>query len=243
MEQKDFYDLKPSVVLGIAAHPDDLDFGAGGSLAYFASIGAEVYYLQLTDGGKGSNDPAMTPDKLTDIRQKEQESACNIIGGKGVTFLQHPDGGLEVTMELKKQIIAEIRRLKPDLVVTTDPTMVFDSERGIINHPDHRAAGQATLDAVYPLARDRLSFPELEHDGLLPHKVRTVLLTSFSDANYYQDITNTLKTKLDAAAAHASQIGDIAGFQTMLSDHAEQTGKRANYTYAEGFKRIDVYPQ
>lgn len=243
MEKKTFEPLHPKVVLGIAAHPDDLDFGAGGTLAYFANNGADVYYLQLTDGGKGSSDPQMTPAKLTAIRQAEQEAACKIIGGKGVTFLNHPDGGLEVTMDLKREIVAAIRHIKPDVVVTTDPTMIYDSERGIINHPDHRAAGQATLDAVYPLARDRLSFPELEQSGLLPHKVSTVLMTSFSNANFYIDITESLQQKMDAAAAHTSQIGDVEEFQKLLTTHAAGLSEQSGYEYAEGFKRVDIYPR
>lgn len=243
MQRITFDELQPQIVLGIAAHPDDLDFSAGGSLSKFVNAGATLYYLQLTDGGKGSDDPAMTPAKLQHIRQKEQEAACAILGGKGVTFLNHPDGGLEVTMDLKREIVATIRRLKPDVVITTDPTMIFDSTRGIINHPDHRAAGQATLDAVYPLARDRLSFPELAQTGLEPHKVRTVLMTSTSDANFYIDITDNLSVKMQAASAHASQIHDIPAFKTMLTEHAAELGTEAGYQFAEGFKRIDVYPR
>jgi LmbE family N-acetylglucosaminyl deacetylase len=242
MKPQSFTPLAPKVVLGIAAHPDDLDFGAGGTLAAFAKQGAAVYYLQLTDGGKGSSDPHMTSDRIRDIREQEQHDACNIIGGKEVHFLRHPDGELSVTLELKEQIVRVIRSLKPDVVITTDPTMVYDERYGIINHTDHRAAGQAALDAVYPLARDHLAFPHLAKEGLAPHKVKTVLLTNFSHHNFYVDIANVLDIKLAAVRAHASQIKDLADPNKMFTDVAARNGQAANCTYAEGFVRLDMMP-
>lgn len=238
---KTFSDLQPKIVLGVAAHPDDLDFGAGGTLAQFARQGADVYYVQLTDGGKGTADTSIDSESLRQTREAEQQRACEAIGGKGITFLNHPDGQLEVTMDLKAEIVKLIRSIKPDVVVTTDPSEIYDADRGIINHPDHRAAGQATLDAVYPLARDYLSFPELYKAGYEPHKVTTVLMTNFSRANFYVNISDTIELKLQAAAAHASQ-GGASAMQDMLRQFAADRGEAAGYSYAEGFVRIDVMP-
>jgi len=234
-----FSPLRPKIILGIAAHPDDLDVGAGGTLAYFASLGAEIHYLILTDGGKGSDDPAMTSAQLVEIRHAEQKAGLEIVGGKSITFLDYPDGELEVTMELKRQIVKAIRAIKPDVVITMDPTVTYVASIGIINHPDHRAAGQATLDAVFPLARDRLTFPELLTEGYEPHKTETVLLVNFNESNFAVDITSTLETKLTALKAHPSQFGDLEG-STWVQDMARGQGQKAGYEFAEGFVRIDI---
>jgi LmbE family N-acetylglucosaminyl deacetylase len=232
--------LKPKVVLGICAHPDDLDFGASGTLAKFARDGADVYYCIVTDGSKGSPDHDMTPEKLQSIRETEQRDAARIIGAKDVFFLKYPDGELEVTMKLKKDIVTIIRTVKPDTVITMDPTVIYSQQRGIVNHPDHRAAGQATLDAVFPLARDHLSFPELFEAGLEPHKVKHVLLIHFDTATYFVDISDTFGTKLEALAKHVSQVGDMKTAETWLRAAAEETGNKAGYGKAEGFVRLDL---
>lgn len=234
-----FPPLHPRIVLGIAAHPDDLDVGAGGTLASFAAEGAEVHYLILTDGSKGSDDPAITPAQLAEIRQVEQQAGLEAIGGKSVTFLDYPDGELEITMELKKEIVQTIRTIKPDVVITMDPTVVYSASNGIINHPDHRAAGQATLDAVFPLARDRLAFPELAEAGYEPHKTPTLLLVNFNTSNFVVDITDHFETKVAALRAHPSQFGDFA-IISWLRSVAEVQGKAAGYTLAESFVRIDI---
>lgn len=240
MQDHDFPQLRPSVVLGIAAHPDDLDYGAAGTLALFASQGAAVHYLILTDGSKGTEDPDITTIELVKIRETEQKEAVRVIGGSGVTFLGYPDGGLEVTQELKKEIVKVIRTIKPDVVVTTDPSVLFSPARGFINHPDHRAAGQAALDAVFPLARDHLAYPDLYAQGYLPHKTKTVLLTNFDRGNFDVDISATFETKIAALKAHASQIGDPVETSAMLRERAKSIGKEANYELAESFTRIDV---
>ncbi len=232
--------LKPKIVLGIAAHPDDLDFGAAGSMARFAQNGAHVHYLILTDGSKGSEDPSITSAELVKLRETEQQSALDIIGGKSVTFLHYPDGELEVTMQLKKDIVKVIRTIKPDVVVTMDPSMLFSAKRNMVNHPDHRAAGQAALDAVFPLARDHLTFPELFEQGYAPHKTATVLLINFDSGNYFVDITNTFDSKLEALKAHASQIKDIDSTVEWMRSFAEESGTEAGYDLAEPFLRIDL---
>lgn len=232
--------LQPKTVLAIGAHPDDIDFGAAGTLAVFARQGAEIHYLQLTDGGSGSNDPKAKCKDVVKIRQHEQLHACGCVGGKDVEFLKYKDGCLENTMDVKTDIVKVIRRHKPDVVIGLDPTMVYAADLGLINHPDHRAAGQAMLDAVYPLARDRLSLPKLARAGLEPHKVATVLMINFVTQNYFVDITGVFDTKLEAIAAHKSQFPDQTGVTRLITSQAEAAGREANCTYAEGFMRIDL---
>lgn len=234
-------ELMPRVALGVAAHPDDLDFGMAGTMAKWAAGGTDVYYLILTNGNKGSADPAADPRKLTETRRSEQRAAAAVIGVKDVFFCDYEDGMLEVCPEVKCDIARYIRKTKPDVVLTFDPAMLYSAERGFINHPDHRAAGQAALDAVYPLARDHMSFPNLatgEH--LPPHKTPTVLLINFDRHNYYVDISDFINLKMAAVAAHASQLADPAAMQKRLREHAGVAGKAAGVRYAEPFLRIDI---
>ena len=240
MDKQEFHELNPKIVLGIAAHPDDLDFGASGAMAKYAKAGAEVHYLILTDGSKGSSDLKMSPLDLVKLRETEQRAAVKIIGGKSVEFLGFPDGGLEVTMELKKQISRVIRSIKPDVVITIDPSMLYSSSRGFINHPDHRAAGQATLDAVFPLARDHLSFPELFADGFEPHITPTILLINFDKSNFAIDITDTFETKIAALNAHTSQVPNIDEVRGFMTAIASEIGQESGYKLAEAFVRIDI---
>lgn len=232
--------LTPQVVLGVAAHPDDLDFGASGTLAHFAQKGAKVYYLILTDGGKGTSDPNVSPETLIEARESEQRAAVAAIGGAGVDFLRYPDACLEVSMDLKKHIVAAIRKYKPDVVVTIDPSMLYAAELGFINHPDHRAAGQAALDAVFPLARDHLSFPELESESLTTHCTPTVLLINFNEHNYVVDISDTFTNKIDAIKAHNSQVSDSAEILRWISEMSGTVGQDQGFKYAEAFVRIDI---
>jgi LmbE family N-acetylglucosaminyl deacetylase len=237
--------LTPKIVLGVAAHPDDLDFAAGGTMAAFAKQGAEVYYLILTDGGKGTKDRSATPESLRDLRRAEQRNAAKILGLKDVFFRDYPDGTLENTLDVKRDIVKVVRRVKPDVVVTPDPSVLYSARYDLINHPDHRAAGQAALDAVYPLARDHMSLPELLAEGYEPHDTDTVLLFSFDldpqRANFAIDITHTLEQKLQALDAHASQFGDREAIKESLRDMAAKTGRPSGYVYAEPFVRIDIH--
>lgn len=240
MTKPPFAPLEPKIVLGVAAHPDDLDFGASGTLAAFAAQGASVYYLLLTDGSKGTADRNLPSHELVRTRQAEQRAAVQKIGAKDVEFLDYPDGRLEVTMDVKRDIIKAIRSIKPDVVVTMDPSVLYSADRGMINHPDHRAAGQATLDAVYPLARDHLSFPELFEAGFEPHKVSTVLLINFNQQNYTVDISHTIDLKMQALEAHASQMADLKKTQAMMKGLATEIGGHNGFKYGEGFIRIDI---
>lgn len=234
-------DWLPTVVLAIGAHPDDMDFGAAGTLAKWAAAGADVQYVIATDGGKGSADTHMTTAKLIKARQSEQRAAAQQVGASQVHFLPYEDGQLEVTMALKRDLVRLIRQVRPDTVMTMDPTMVYSAEQGVINHPDHRAVGQATLDAVFPLARDHLSFPELyAKEQLAPHKVRHLLLTRYDQPTYFVDITETIEAKIRTLQTHASQLADAKAVASMLRQRAAELGKQADCRYAEGFIRIDL---
>jgi LmbE family N-acetylglucosaminyl deacetylase len=243
MISEDFEPYVPACVLAVGAHADDIDFGASGSIAKWAKDGAHIEYLVITDGSKGSADRTMTKDQLVATREAEQRAAAQALGAADVHFLGYEDGALEVTQELKRDIVRIIRTVKPDTVVVMDPTMIYSSRLGIINHSDHRAAGQATLDAVYPLARDHLAFPELlDQAKLEPHKVAHVLLMNFEKQNCFVDISGTYEMKLDGLFQHVSQIPDTEKIRSMLEARAAEAGKQAGVKYAEGFVRIDVMP-
>lgn len=231
----------PQVILAVSAHADDIDVTAGGSLLRWAQEGAQIYYLLLTDGSRGSADQAASHESVAAQRQADQRAAADIVGAKDVLFLDYTDGCLEVTQDLKRDIVRAIRQVKPDTVVVMDPTFIYSAERGMINHPDHRAAGQATLDAVYPLARDHLSFPEVaSEEGLAPHKVQHVLMTNFEDHNYYVDISEYFDKKMDVIMAHASQFSDRAGMTARMQQMAQALGSKTGSQYAEGFVRVDL---
>ena len=234
--------LQPTTVLAVAAHPDDIDFCAAGTVAHFLSLGAEVYYLIITDGCKGTSDTTISPEELTAIRQEEQRNALERIGGNptNVSFLNYCDGELEITHDLKRDIVRAIRLHKPDVVVTMDPSVLYVADKGIINHPDHRAVGQATLDAVFPLARDHLSFKELADEGLTPHAVPTVLLANFAESNFSIDISDVFDKKMIAIEAHPSQMSDLEHVESIITDMATAAGVAHGCTYAETFIRIDV---
>jgi LmbE family N-acetylglucosaminyl deacetylase len=224
-------------VLGIAAHPDDLDFGASGTFAKLAKQGADCYYLICTNGCKGSDDPRMTEGRLIRIRAAEQRKAAKVLGLKQVFFLGHNDTELVADLVLKKEIVRYIRKLRPDMVFTMDPTLVY-SKRGFINHSDHRAAGQAAIDAVYPMARDRLTFKELEKEGLKPHKVRTLYLINFDNHNEVVDISSTISLKVKALGCHESQISKEG--ISWVRKRAAALGKKNGYGFAEAFVKLDL---
>lgn len=240
MNNMNFPPLQPKVVLGVGAHPDDLDFWMAGSVARWVAEGAQAYYLILTNGNKGTHDQSLTPEQLRDIRREEQREAAKITGVSDVTFCDFNDGELACDMETKKCIARVIRKVRPDVVLALDPSMIYSANQGFVNHPDHRAAGQATLDAVYPLARDHLAFPELLNDeGLEPHEVHTILMMNFDSPNFYVDITSSLDTKLAAFGAHKSQIDPFATLERMRTIAADE-GKRGGFEFAESFVRVDV---
>lgn len=195
-------------VMGVFAHPDDPEFFCGATFARWAAEGAEVIFVLATSGDKGSADPEMTHEQLIEIREEEERNAAKALGVKEVIFLRYPDGELEPSLKLRRDITRLIRMYKPDVIVTCDPERIYG--RGYINHPDHRAIGITVIDSVYPTARDRLNFLELERDeGLEPHKVRFVYLAGPREVTTQVDVTDHIETKINALREHKSQISDM----------------------------------
>jgi LmbE family N-acetylglucosaminyl deacetylase len=228
-------------VLVVLAHPDDPEFFCGGTVACWAAAGRSIAYCLLTRGDKGADDDAVPAEEIAVMREAEQRAAARVLGVKEVTFLDHPDGYLEPNLELRRDIVRVIRRVRPDIVITCDPTNFFPSNRHI-NHADHRAAGEATLDAVYPAARSALYFPELlDVEGLQPHKVHDVYVAGAQHPNIKIDITENLDQKLHALREHRSQIGDFDALslrlrESMLDPESSPDDPR----WIESFRRIEI---
>jgi LmbE family N-acetylglucosaminyl deacetylase len=238
----DEIDFEGKTVLVVGAHPDDNDFGAGATVAKAARQNAEVLYLIATTGQRGSSDETMTPERLSDTRKKEQNNAASVLGAREVHFLDYVDGELIADLRLKEQVVKYIRRYRPDIVFTMDPSFFYFKNLGFVNHSDHRAIGEATLDACYPLARDLLSFPEHVKIGLNPHKVKELLLHSFvpENANFYVDVTDTFDIKIKALSLHKSQVSDIQKIEERMRDRAEAAGRLGGCRYAEAFVRLHL---
>jgi LmbE family N-acetylglucosaminyl deacetylase len=224
-------------VLVIAAHPDDPEFLAGGTVARLAREGREIAYVIVTNGNKGSGDRGVTSAELIPIREEEQRQAARVLGVQGVEFLGYKDGELEDTRELRLDISREIRRWRPDLIITLNPYRTYSNFPGW--HRDHRTTARVVLDCVYPLARDHLSFPELLPD-YEPHKVREVYLIQWEQPRLTIDISNTMDLKLEAIRCHESQVGDFTAFEARMRDRAAILGREKGYCYAEGFDHIVV---
>jgi LmbE family N-acetylglucosaminyl deacetylase len=225
----------PETALVIAAHPDDGDFGAGGYSTQLAAKGWDVFFLICTNGAKGTEDRTMTRERLISLRREEQREACRRMGVKNVYFLEHEDSELVYDRQLLEQIVRHIRMLRPETVITHDPTDIIIRD-SFINHPDHRAAGTAALDAVYPTARDHLNFPEHMARGLEPHKVREVLLWNSNQPNFDVDIGGVVDLKIHALTAHVSQFGkqdDFAAF-------SRERWKSDDGRYLERFRRLEL---
>ncbi len=224
-------------VMVVVAHPDDAEFGCGGTVAKWAKEGKEVTYVILTNGDKGSGDRAMTSEQLAKIRAEEQRNAARTLGVERVRILGYPDGELEDTQEVRRDVTAEIRRWRPDLLVTQNP---FRTLNLYASHRDHRIAAGVALDCVYPLARDHLSFPELLAQGLEPHRVREVYLMWWENPEVVVDISDTLDLKLKALACHASQMGDFSHVEARVRERSAQFGKPKGIAYGETFNRIVI---
>ena len=231
-------------ILVISAHPDDPDFGAGGTVAKWTSGGHEAHYLIVTDGSKGSGDRDMTSERLVALRQEEQRAAARQVGVSEVHFLGFPDGEVMPDLRLRHALTRELRRLRPDIVVTHDPATIYWDQ--YINHPDHRAVGQAALDAIFPTARDHLNVPEHLAEGLEPHIVTEVYLTGSQKPDTFFDISSTLEQKLAALREHVSQFKDVEGVLGRVRERAGLAAQMAadqgqpGLTLAEGFKKIEL---
>lgn len=230
-------------ILAVGAHPDDMDFGASGTIAKFITEGYDAYYVLCTDGSRGADDPEMTHEKLAATRKREQLAAGKILGLTDIFFLDHPDTQLVVDMQLKEELVRIIKQVRPQIVITMDPTFYYSIEpmwgdAHFINHSDHRAAGLATMDAVFPLSRDRLTFPQHEKDGLHPHVVEELWFTNSIEKRHLVDITSTFEKKLRALECHTSQFDDFPAVKKRMTTRAIAFAKEEGFTFAENFTRL-----
>ena len=222
-------------VMVVTAHPDDPEFGAGGTIAKLVREGREVRYVIVTNGNKGSGDRAIAPERLARIREEEQQHAARALGVAGVEFLGYEDGEVEDTRGLRLDVTREIRRWRPDLIITQHPDRAYGNFFGW--HRDHRIVAGVVLDCVYPLARDHLSFPELL-PVYEPHTVREVYLIQWEAPPLVVDITESMDLKLTAVACHASQVADWKVVEARVRRRAAALGEAKGYPYAEGFERV-----
>jgi LmbE family N-acetylglucosaminyl deacetylase len=220
----------PESAMVIVAHPDDAEFGMAGTVAAWTKEGCRVAYVVCTDGNAGSHEPGMTREKLAEIRRAEQRAACAVLGVTDVLFLGYDDGQLQPTLELRRDLVRAIRQHKPEVVLTNDPTVQF-SRGSYINHPDHRAAAQAALDAVAPASAMPLLWPEA---GAY-HRVRKVYVRGNDEPNVWVDITHTIEQKIAALKLHASQMGEWDPTNRIKGWSAE-IGKEVGLAYAEKYR-------
>jgi LmbE family N-acetylglucosaminyl deacetylase len=230
----------PERILTVTAHPDDVDFGAAGSVATWTQAGATVTYCVVTDGEAGGFDPSVPRTRIPAIRRAEQTAAAAEVGVKDLVFLGYPDGRLQATLELRRDVSRVIREVRPHWVVCQSPERIWD--RIFASHPDHLAAGEATICAVYPDARNPFAFPELLAEGLEPYEVEELWIMAAPGADTYVDVTDTFPAKVAALRAHVSQETDRGGqLETRLRGWLTENASRAGWgegRLAEAFRRI-----
>jgi len=232
----DFY--IPASAIAIVAHPDDIEFSCAGTLARWAQAGTRLCYVVCTSGEVGIAQPGMTKVKAAEIREAEQRAAAAIVGAEEVVFLHEPDGILSATLELRKRLVREIRRFKPEVVVTGDPTTLWAGD-DYINHPDHRAAALAAIDATFPAAGQPNLFEELEQEGLKAHKPRKVYVSGWGQTDLFVNITDTIDTKIAALREHKSQMGDWDP-EPRVKEWAAERAKGKEMAFAETFRVITL---
>lgn len=219
-------------VMVIGAHPDDPEFGCAGTIVKWAQAGKHITYVLLTSGDKGSSDPELHPGRLAGRREGEQRAAATELGVEEVIFLRRPDGLLENTLDLRRELCNIVRQHRPHIVVTIDPWRIYQL------HPDHRAAGQAALDAVWA-AREWYIFPEQLVEGTNPWRVKEVYLFWTENADYWEDISCCLDVRIAGLLRHVSQVGaDPAKLAERIRERAKETGEKPGYAAAEAFKRF-----
>ena len=210
--------------LVVVAHADDAEYGCSGTVARLIAEGWDMAYVLCTDGSKGSSDPNMTEKQLSDVRREEQENAGKILGLSNVAFLGHPDSYLQPNLDLRKDIAREIRRQKPDVVICQYPMRVLDGGFGS-GHPDHMTAGDSALSAIFPTARDHMTFPELIEEGFEPHKVAEAWIMGHPEPDLWVDISDHMETSIKALTAHVSQM-DGKSYDEVLERMLEWRGER-----------------
>ncbi|MER6943490.1 PIG-L deacetylase family protein [Nonomuraea sp. NPDC000554] len=227
-------------VLLVTAHPDDADFSAAGTVALFVDRGVQVTYLLVTDGDAGGNERTLDNSGMAELRRAEQTAAAKAVGVTDVRFLGYSDGRVVPSLDLRRDIARVIRQVRPDLVITHHPDRNYQFIAP--SHPDHRAVGGSTLDAVYPDARNPYAFPELAKDeGLEAWTVREVWLTGGSTPDHWVDITDAIDRKLTALQSHVSQVSHVEGFADFIRSRFASWAERAGFgegRYAEGFQVV-----
>jgi LmbE family N-acetylglucosaminyl deacetylase len=220
----------------IVAHPDDIEFSCAGTIARWVKEGAEVCYVLCTSGDVGIIDPHITKAEAAALRESEQTAAAAAVGVTNVVYLREPDGMLEATLELRKKLVREIRKFRPDTLITGDPQALWAGE-GYINHPDHRAAALAAIDAVFPAAGMPTLFKELEAEGLTAHKTYKVYVTSWDKADTWVNISESIDLKIAALKKHVSQMGDWDPTES-VKQRAAEVAKGKEMEYAECFRVV-----
>jgi LmbE family N-acetylglucosaminyl deacetylase len=228
--------IDPVDILVVAAHPDDAEFGSGGTIARWVREGKQVAYVVCTSGERGTTDRTVKPEQLAEVREQEQKAAAQVLGVRDVVFLRLPDQGLEDTPAFRKMLVRQIRRYRPHTVVTSDPY------RRYVWHRDHRIVGQVTLDAVFPFARDHLSYPELLEEGLEPHKVRELLFFGSEDVNFRSDISATFALKIAALRCHESQMRELGvpDLESWIREWSCSMAEGGDCELAEAFHRAEI---
>ncbi len=229
----------PESAMAIVAHPDDIEFSCAGTMARWAKAGARISYVLCTSGDVGIADPGMTRARAAEIREAESREAARIAGANEIIFLHEPDGMLQATLELRKKLVREIRRFRPEVIVTGDPTVVF-AGADYINHPDHRAAALAALDATFPAAGQPNLFEELAEEGLTSHKPRRVYVNIWDNkADVFVNIEETIDIKVAALRAHKSQMGDWDPTQ-QIKEWAASSAQGKEMAYAEAYRVVTL---
>jgi LmbE family N-acetylglucosaminyl deacetylase len=233
------HEWRPARFMVVVAHPDDADFGPAATAARWIDDGATGWLVCCTSGDAGGEDAEFDPVELAAIREREQEDAARVVGYAGVSFLHQPDGALANDLPLRELLVREIRRFRPDAVLCTDPEVVFYRDGGV-NHADHRAAGMAAVDAVYPAARNPMAFPWLVREGLDKHVVRRLYLFWTERPNAWIDVTSTLVRKIDALRAHGSQIHEPKRLEERITTWAAEEGQRVGVGAAEALRLVVI---
>jgi LmbE family N-acetylglucosaminyl deacetylase len=229
---------KPKRIATIMAHPDDAEFSCGASLAKWAAEGHHVTIVLVTNGDKGSDDRSISSPDLAAIREREQAEAARILGVKELVFMRNEDCMVVPTLELRRELVRVIRRIKPDVVVCSDPTVFFGGSN-YINHPDHRAVATAVLEAIFPAARNHRIFPELLDEGLEPHRADEVLIAAWDGGDFVVDVSDFMDKKIEALRAHKSQMGEWDP-NDEIRKWSEERGKKQEppMAYAEAFRKF-----
>jgi LmbE family N-acetylglucosaminyl deacetylase len=229
----------PERIMVVAAHPDDAEFGCGGTVAKWVRQGSTAYYLICTNGEKGNDDGSVTVEQLIAIRDQEQREAAKVIGVSEVVILPRPDGELFYSYEFRGDVVRHIRKWKPDAVFTHDPSTIINSS-GFVNHADHRATGEATIDAVYPFSRSPLQYPDQIREGLEPHTVYDLYLWGSTPPNFWVDVSDTVDCKAEALKCHRSQFSDPERVMEFARERLRRAGEEHGVEYAETFRKVSL---